>query len=111
MTDRIEVNVFHSEGGPILVGAIELVGPANKDRPAQREAFVAKCETYLQQGVGLVVVDIVTTRRANLHDDLLAHLNLNSATDMEASLYATAYRVVERAKQTSLDIWQRSRSL
>ena len=29
-------------GGATLVGAIELVSPANKDRPESRRAFVAK---------------------------------------------------------------------
>jgi hypothetical protein len=54
-TDTVEVTVFSSAAGPTLVGAIELVSPANKDRPSQRRAFVSKCETYLQQGIGLVI--------------------------------------------------------
>lgn len=110
-TDQVEVNVFYSAGGPMLVGAIELISPANKDRPAQREAFVSKCEAYLQQGIGLVIVDVVTIRRANLHNNLLARLNLSSATDMEASLYATAYHVVAYGKQTNLDVWQEPLSI
>ncbi len=83
-----------------------MVSPANKDRPAQREASVSKCEAYLQQGIGLVVVDVVTERTANLHNDLLARLNLTSASYMDTYLYAAAYHVVERAKHKSLDIWQ-----
>ncbi len=74
LTDTVEVLVFNREAGPTLAGAIELVSPANKDRPARRDAFVCKCAAYLQQGVGLVVVDTVTDRRANLHDELLARL-------------------------------------
>lgn len=37
-----------------------MTSPANKDRPAHHEAFVSKCETYLQAGAGLLIVDVVT---------------------------------------------------
>jgi hypothetical protein len=69
-----EVLVYSSEGGPTLVGAIELVSPSNKDRPESRRAFAAKCASYLHHGIGLVVVDIVTSRSANLHAELMALL-------------------------------------
>src|SRR5437763_15130433 len=69
--DTVEALVFDSSAGPTLAGAVELVRPANKDRPASRDAFVSKCAAYVQQGVGLVVVDVVTERAAQLHDDLL----------------------------------------
>lgn len=104
--DVAEVLVFGSEGGPTLAGAIELVSPANKDRTASREAFAAKCETYLQQGVGLVVVDLVTGRHANLHRDLLARLGDPGASGPGPALYAVAYRPVEQAGRPSLAIWE-----
>src|SRR5262252_8268803 len=50
ITDTVEILVFNREAGPTLTGAIELVGPANKDRPAHRDALVSKCAAYLQQG-------------------------------------------------------------
>src|SRR5262249_33979614 len=54
--DEFEVQVFRSSGGATLVGAIELVSPGNKDRPETRRAFVAKCASYLHEGIGLIVV-------------------------------------------------------
>src|SRR5438445_68586 len=60
--DVFEVRITKQEGGPRLVGAVELVSPANKDRPGHRQAFAGKCAGYLRQGVGLVVVDVVTDR-------------------------------------------------
>src|SRR5206468_4096420 len=93
------------EAGPTLAGAIELVSPANKDRPAHRDAFVFKCAAYLQQGVGLVVVDVVTDRRANLHAELLTRLRVGKAETREIELYAVAYRPVKREEQISLEIW------
>lgn len=106
VTDAVEVLIYAAEAGPTLAAAVELISPANKDRPAHRDAFVAKCETYIQQGVGLVVVDVVTGRSANLHDALLERLADPGASAWRVDLYAVAYRLVERDDQANLDIWQ-----
>lgn len=86
-TDVVEVQVFSTEAGPTLVGAIELISPANKDRPSSRDAFVSKCQTYLQQGIGLIVVDVVTTLNANLHHELIDRLRLQTEP-LGSDLYA-----------------------
>jgi hypothetical protein len=65
--DVIEIEVRHEEEGYRLVATIELVSPANKDRPAHRRAFVARCAAYLQQEVSVVVVDVVTERCDSCH--------------------------------------------
>src|SRR5205085_8425784 len=77
--DRFEVLVFESEAGATLVAAIELVSPANKDREAHRRAFAVKCASYLVQGVSLILIDIVTSRLANLHDETMSLLGHNGA--------------------------------
>lgn len=104
--DTAEVTIFSSREGPVLVGAIELVSPANKDRVVHRRAFVSKCEAYLHQGVGLVIVDVVTDRRANLHHELLKRIGSPEAARPESGLYTAAYRPVEHDGQASLDIWE-----
>jgi hypothetical protein len=103
----VEVGVFSRSSGPQLAGAIELVSPANKDRPAHREAFVSKCAAYLQAGVGLVVVDVVTERSAELHRDVLLRVG---AADPGAgpALYGSAYRAADRDAVTVLDVWLES---
>jgi hypothetical protein len=63
----VEVVILNQEGGPQVVAAIELVSPSNKDRPATRRAFVAKMSGYLQQGMALAVIDLVTSRTAHLY--------------------------------------------
>src|SRR5213076_254279 len=45
--DDIEVQVFSTVTGATLVAAVELVSPGNKDRPETRQAFAAKCVSYL----------------------------------------------------------------
>ncbi len=104
-TDVIEVQVFSFQEGPTLVGAIELISPANKDRPAHRDAFTSKCQTYLQQGIGLIIVDVVTMLSANLHNELMKRLGM-PIEPMDADLYAIAYRVAETSESPHLDIWQ-----
>jgi hypothetical protein len=106
LSETVEVLIYASEGGPSLVGAVELVSPANKDRPASRDALVSQCQAYVQQGVGLVLVDVVTERTANLHAELLARLASGGVTPPDADLYAAAYRPTERGGQPSLDVWQ-----
>jgi hypothetical protein len=91
-TESVEISIFDCETGPILKGAIELVSPANKDRATHHAAFVSKCETYLRQGIGLIVVDVVTARQANLHGELLARLTEGKASSVKLNLYAVAYR-------------------
>ena len=89
-TDVIEIQVYREFGELTLVGAVEFVSPANKDRPENREAFVAKCDAYLREAVGLVVVDVVTSRHANLHNDLMQRFG--GPAEEEAHLYVSAYR-------------------
>ncbi|MFO0842541.1 MAG: DUF4058 family protein [Gemmataceae bacterium] len=104
--DEIEVLVLSTRAGPELVGAIELVSPRNKDRPAARRAFAMKCLAYLQRGVGVVVVDVVTERRANLHNEI-ARLLVRSAPRFpgKADLYAVAYRPYRLEKDERVAAW------
>jgi Protein of unknown function (DUF4058) len=104
--ETLAVNIFNTEAGPVLAGAIELVSPANKDRSTTRSAFVSKCETYLRQGIGLIIVDVVTGRKANLHNELLVRLGAGNTSLLNADLYATSYRAIERNGNPYLDIWQ-----
>lgn len=91
--EDVRVEVLTEDGDPRLAAAVELVSPRNKDRPRAREAFVSKCAGHLRRGCGLVVVDVVTARRADLHAELLAVLGATDATPTGA-LSAVAYRAV-----------------
>jgi hypothetical protein len=53
--DEYEVRIYDAKRGRRLVAAIELVSPANKDRPEHRNAFVGKCAALLQKGVASVL--------------------------------------------------------
>src|SRR6516162_1462367 len=96
--DTFEVRVLCTDTGPKLVAAIELISPGNKDRPAERRAFAIKCASYLCQGISVIIVDIVTNRRANLHNDILRIMEAGDllALPPESNLYAVAYRPLRR---------------
>jgi hypothetical protein len=79
--DSCEVRVYQDRGGAELRAAIELVSPANKDREGSRRTFAAKCAGHLNHGLGLIVVDIVTTRSANLHEELFDGLEAGAARE------------------------------
>jgi hypothetical protein len=106
--DTFEVRVFSTVGGLTLVGAIELISPGNKDRAAERCAFATKCASYLHQGVSLIIIDIVTNRRANLHNEIIQQLTHHDGFEMvaDAALYAVAYRPVLRKERPEMDLWR-----
>jgi Protein of unknown function (DUF4058) len=105
--DDFEVRVFSSRAGPTLVAAIELVSPRNKDRPEARRAFAVKCASYLHEGIGLIVADIVTGRRANLHTEVMRLLGQADPPHLpaDATLYAVAYQPLRRREREEIDLW------
>ena len=90
-----------------VVAVVELVSPANKDRPEKRRAFAAKSAAYLQLGIGLITIDIVTTRHFNLHNELLPLLSVDESFAMaeQAQTYAVAYRPIRRNETNLIDAW------
>lgn len=111
--DTFEVRVFNTTAGLTLIGVIELVSPANKDRPAERLAFATKCASYLAQGVSLIVMDVVTSRRANLHNEIMRVMEAGDdlALPADVNLYATAYRPALRDEKQEIDLWLRPLAL
>lgn len=102
----IEIRDVHDTGR--VVSVIELVSPANKDRPESRLAFAGKCAAYLQQGIGLVVIDIVTARHADPHWELLNLLNETAGTSPALELlHAVGYRPVSRGPVCEVEAWVR----
>jgi hypothetical protein len=90
-----------------LVAAVELVSPANKDRPASRHLFVAKCLNLLQKGICVSIVDLVTISRFNLYVELLELKRRRDPTftgDLKPT-YAATCRTIQIGDKTRLDAW------
>lgn len=111
--DIFEVQVLSEHEGPRLVAAIELVSPSNKDRPANRRMFAVKCASYLQSGVSVILVDVVTERAGNLHADLLELLGVALSTPGQGpkELYATSHRAVHGSEGLVLETWAHALAL
>jgi hypothetical protein len=105
--DAVEVQVFADDGDPRLAAAVELVSPRNKDRTQTPQTFAAKCVAYLQRGSSVVVVDTVTTRRADLNAAILSLLGLDGgAVGLPSNLAAVSYRAVGHDEETQqLQLW------
>ncbi len=105
--DVYEVRVYDEKHGCRLVAAVEIVSPANKDRPEHRAAFVAKCAALLRERVCVVFVDVVTTRCHNLYAELLDFIGLGdpSLKPEPPSLYAVACRLIQRGDEWFLEAW------
>ena len=105
--DEYEVRVYDNERDQRLVAAIEVVSPANKDRPEHRRAFAAKCTALLQHQVSVTIVDLVTIRAFNLYGDLLdliGQADPSLAAD-PPSVYAVACRATKTGFKPD-DPWQ-----
>jgi hypothetical protein len=111
--DVFEVLVYDERRHSRLVAAVEIVSPANKDRPEHRRLFVAKCAALLQQRVSVAIVDIVTTRSHNLYGDLLELIGKSDPAlkSTPPPLYATACRITRHENDWFLETWFHSLEL
>ncbi len=102
-----EVLIFDVGRGRHLVAAVEIVSPANKNRPDSRQVFVAKCASLLQRGVCVSIVDLVTVRSFNLYTDLLVLLEcFDPAMGADPPpIYAATCRRRIVDKKTLLGTW------
>ena len=102
-----EVLVFDQERDRRLVAAVELVSPANKDRPESRRALVTRCAALLRRGVGLALVDLVTVRRFNLYGELLDWIGQRDPGlgEEPPATYAAALRFQKAGQRTRLQTW------
>jgi hypothetical protein len=102
-----EVRVYDVERQRTLVAAIELVSPANKDRPESPQALVAKCASLLRKGIAVSIVDLVTVRRFNLYAQLMEFIGHPDQTmsNEEPPIYAASCRWPTKGTRARLEAW------
>jgi hypothetical protein len=105
--DVYEVRVYDEKRHSRLAAVVEIVSPANKDRPEHRRAFVSKCAALLQERVSVVIVDVVTTRTQNLYGELLDLIGHSdpSLSPEPPILYVVACHMARRADEWLLETW------
>jgi len=104
-----EVLIYDVQQEKRLVAAIEIISPANKDRPVHRNNFVSKCAALLKQDVCVVLVDIVTIRNNNLYLQLLHHFELTDSvmSENDEGVYAACCRTRRLETKTVFDFWRK----
>ncbi len=107
--DEYEVRIHDATRGRRLVAAIEIISPANKDRPEHRNVFLGKCAALLQNGVAVSIVDVVTVRQFNLYVTMLELIGHSDPTlgNPPPDLYAASCRCVRREERNLLETWSR----
>lgn len=102
-----ERSLFVSYDGH-LAACLELISPRNKDRPAARDAYLARCLGYLQAGVNLLLVD-VHPQPLGFSFDAALSAELRLARPPLTGPLAVAYRVGEPAPDGGrfLAAWRR----
>ncbi len=104
--DLYEVQVYDERRGSRLVAAVELVSPANKDRPDSRRAFAVKCASHLQQRVCVLIVDLVTDRKQSVFAEMMELLGLSDPfLEPEPPLYAVSCRTTKHGEAWRMDTW------
>ncbi len=105
--DTYEVRVLDESQALRLVAVAELVSPRNKDRPESRRDFAVKVASYWQQRIGVIVVDVITNRHANLYAEALRHVGLidPSLGDDPPPIYGVACRTTKRGERWDMDAW------
>jgi len=106
--DEFEVRIYDAENGQQLVAAIELVSPANKDRPESRRAFLGKVAALLQKDVCVSIVDVVTSKQFNLYAELLEYIDRRDPNlpAEPPAIYAVTFKGRTRIRRrTQLQCW------
>jgi hypothetical protein len=111
--DAYEVRVYDTQRNRRLVAAVEIVSPANKDRPEHRRVFAAKCAELLRQHVSVTIVDLVTTRNFNLYGELLELIGQPDPflAPEPPPLYAVACRGRREDEQWHFETWAHTLTL
>ena len=105
--DDVTVEVRDRDRDSRVAAVVELLSPRNKDRDDARRAFAAKVVAYLRRGAGLLVLDVVTNRSGNAHDDLVTLLNRpgESRLTSPTGLSAAAYQPAVEPNQGTVSVW------
>ena len=90
------------------VGVIEIVSEGNKDRPDNRDTFVAKCRNFLSHDISVIIVDILAIPFFNLHNQLLRAFDVEEGQieeNSETPLYCGAYHKTFIRDEPGLVFW------
>ena len=100
--------VTRSQDEQLLVdGVLELITPAIKEHEDHGDAFASKIAAYLDVGIGVLIIDIVTNPGNCPHNAIVDRLDQLSTFDLPSdwSLSAISYRPIFRDESHHIEIW------
>jgi hypothetical protein len=106
--DEAAIEVRSADPGARLLAVIELISPANKKSLDARRAFAIKSAAYLQHGIGLAIVDPVTDRHFNLHNEVAQMLSqsVDYGLTNQTTIYAASYKPLAKDERpTAIEAW------
>ena len=107
ITDRVPFVFVERKGW--MVAAVEVISPANKERPAERASSVTRYAAYLLNCVNLMVIDLLPRpRNFSFADAIAAELNLPDQRPLPTP-FAISYLIGTQATDHGrhLGIWRR----
>jgi hypothetical protein len=104
----MDASVHIHDGSRTLVAVIEFISPSNLDRPSERRGFIGKVAAHVLSGVSVIVIDIVTHMRFNLHNEFVDLLEAPPVARLPDGVftYAASYRPKVADEQWLADIWR-----
>ena len=84
------VGIYSAYDTSRSVAAIEIVSPGNKDRPEAVRSFVEKVIFLLQDGVHVMVIDVISLPQQPIRRPILERLGLATA-ESDSGLWLSSY--------------------
>jgi hypothetical protein len=99
---------LHIDLHGLLIAALEIISPRNKDRPSARERYLGRYAGYLRQQVHLLLIDVLPRPSGfSFPDALAANLGLNQPSCPPPCV--ASYRVGDPVPEgTVLGVWRRA---
>ncbi len=85
------VGIYSAYDTSRLVAIIEVASPGNKDRPEAVRAFVEKVLFLLQDGVHVMMIDVISLPGKSLRQPLLQRLGLEGSIQGTNGLWCASY--------------------
>lgn len=105
------VGIYSAYDNRRLVAAVEIVSPGNKDRPEAVEAFVEKALFLLQEGVHLMIVDVISLPHQPIRRAILKRLEKAEPVNEERLWISSYCSLPQEDPQPHLKVQEWAREL
>ena len=98
------VGIYSAYDRRRLVSVIEIVSPGNKDRPEAVRRFAEKALFLLQDGVHMLLIDVISVPKQPMRPSLLNRLGASETVDLEGLWVASYCTLPERVPTPHMQV-------